>query len=184
MVIDSFSLVLITMVGAIVLAIGLLTQRLAWNRVWSVAGALCGLFAFAAIGPMMPVAIAKLTGPLLVGAGIGLMYPTLFRDPPHLLGAPPKDPDALLLWRTNARETLDRAKVVPMDWALTAALLAPSVWLIELGREWSLASLVTSGLIGALGPAWAVVGLLRRSESLRRLAARSVDDRDAAQHQL
>ncbi len=180
MVIDTFSLVLLTMVGAVVLAVGLGTQRLRWHRVWSFAGVLCGLFAFAAIGPMMPtIAIARLTGPLLVGAGIGLMYPTLFRDPPDLLGAPPKDSDALLLWRANARETLDKAKVGPLSWALTAALLAPSVWLIQLGREWGLASLVVAGVIGALGPAWAAVGLLRRSESLRRLAARSVDDNDA-----
>ena len=164
MVLGTFNLFALSLVGFMLMAVlsGLGVVR--WRQIWGMGGALFGCFTLAALAPAIPLQAVRLASVLLVGAGVGVGYASLFWSHP---GLPRISRDAgaadRLMALAEHRSALD---VRPLDYVVTSAFLAPAVGLIALGMTAASGLLTSCGLVALLPPAF----VFRRLSSVRRSA--------------
>jgi Kef-type K+ transport system membrane component KefB len=179
--VERFFLVgVVAWVVAVLIGVGAFFDLWSWRRQWPVAGALAGAgtFAFYVATYSITSSLIGLVGGLFVGCGIALTYGTLFLKSdvyrPVLREGSPEEH----LW---LRDAVDRLRPEPMDWMVTAGLLAPGAGLAWVGVSHLFATPpVVIGLASLSGPIFAAAGLAIRhrvsSRMLRELATRAVGD--------
>lgn len=179
--VERFVLVgVVAWVLAVLIGVGAFFDLWSWRKQWPVAGALAGVGTFAFYVATYSIASSPigLVGGLFVGCGIALTYGTLFLKTdvyrPVLREGSPEEH----LW---LRDAVDRLRPEPLDWMVTAGLLAPGAALAWMGVSHLLATApIVIGLASWSGPIFAAAGLtIRHRESsrmLRELAVRAVRD--------
>ena len=169
---------LLAWVAAIVMGVGSWFGLTRWQERWAIAGALAGfgtfeLYLHASSGylPVLvfhPRLVFPATAALFVGSGVAAAYGTLFLK--NVVARPALEAGSVeeALWLNDA---VDRLRVRPKDWLLTAALLLPGLGLIRLGlTAGSVVELLVAGSVSLAGPFFAGVGLALRGRTAGRYA--------------